>query len=54
MKVRLVFPSLRFQWSRNIGKCSSLLVSLEIVISTSIRGIFLVPGVAICNGGDSM
>ena len=32
-------------------KGGSLPVSLEIVISTSIRGLFLGPGVPVCNGG---
>ena len=34
-----------------MGKRSSLLVSLGIVISTSIRGIFLGSRVLVCNGG---
>ena len=34
-----------------MAKHGSLPVSLGIVISTSIRGLFLGPGVPVCNGG---
>ena len=34
-----------------MAKRGSLLVSLEIVISTSIRGVFLGPRVLVCNAG---
>ena len=37
-----------------MGKLASLLVSSGIVISTSIRGLFLGPGVLVCNGGCGM
>ena len=51
LKVGLVFPNLRFQWSWKIGKHDSLPVSLGIMISASIRGLFLGPGVPVCDGG---
>ena len=37
-----------------MGKHGSLPVSLGIMISTSIRGLFLGPGVPACNGGGGM
>ena len=33
-----------------MAKCGSLPVSLRIVISASIRGLFQVPGALVCNG----
>ena len=34
-----------------MGNSGSLLVSLGILISTFMRGLFLGPGVPVCNGG---
>ena len=53
-KVWLVFPSLRFRWSWKMGKGSSILLNLGIVISNSIKGLFLRPGVQVCHGGGGM
>ena len=54
LKVRLLFPSVRFRWSWKMGKRGSLPVRLRIVISTSIRGLVLGPGVPVCNDGYGM
>ena len=53
-KVQLAFPCLRYQWSWKMGKLGNLPMSLGIVSSTSINGLFLGPGVPVCNGGYRM
>ena len=50
LKVKLLFPSLRFWWHWKMRNRGRLPVSLGIGISTSVRGLFLVPGVSVCNG----
>ena len=54
LNVQLVFLSLRFWYSYKMGKHCSLQVSLVIMISTFIRGLFLEPGVLVCNSGCGM
>ena len=54
LKLQLVFPSLRFCGSWNMGKRGSLPVSLSSVISTSIRGLFLGRRVPVYKGGYGM